>query len=54
MDIGKQQRVIIVEAEPVEAPVPEPAPARAERATADLVDEWPLSLILDPDPAPAG
>ena len=54
MDIGNQQRVIIVEPEPVEAPLPEPVPANAESVGADLLDEWPLPLVIDPDPTPVG
>lgn len=51
MDIGNQQRVIIVDEESVETPAPEPAVA--ERELVDLAGEWPLPLAVDPEPARA-
>lgn len=51
MDIGNQQRVIIVEEEPVENPAPEPVVA--EQELVDVVGEWPLPLAVDPEPARA-
>ena len=56
MDIGNQQRVIIVEAEPVkDAPLAEPAQLIETAANAEPVAEsvaaWPLPLNLDGVPA---
>ncbi len=51
MDIGNQQRVIIVEEESVETPAPEPAVA--DKEPAEVVGEWPLPLALEPEPARA-
>jgi hypothetical protein len=43
MDIGKQQRVIMVEPEKLEAP--EPAAAAPEEI--ELVGEWPLPIAIE-------
>ena len=50
MDIGKQQRVIIVE--PEEASVQAPQPVSEER----VLGQWPLPLETAPEPTlePAG
>lgn len=56
MDIGNQQRVIIVESEPVQEP-PKIEPARLiearseEKAEVEPVGAWPLPLDLDRVPA---
>ena len=57
MDIGNQQRVIIVEAEPEEHRVPEVEPAQLidtateARSEVGLQAAWPLPLDLDRVPA---
>ena len=48
MDIGNQQRVIIVE--PVEVPEKAPEPVAAPQPAAEPVGEWPLPLELEPEP----
>jgi len=56
VDIGNQQRVIIVESEPVQEP-PKIEPARLiearseEKAEVEPVGAWPLPLDLDRVPA---
>ena len=45
MDIGEQQRVIMVEPEKLEAP--EPVAAAPEEI--ELVGEWPLPIAIDLD-----
>ena len=52
MDIGNQQRVIIVEPEKVETPAPEHVSAAAAREEFEFVGEWPLPIAIEPDPAP--
>jgi hypothetical protein len=54
VDIGNQQRVIIVEPEKVEAPAVEPMPAAASKEEFELVGEWPLPIVIESDPAPVG
>lgn len=56
MDIGNQQRVIIVESEPVkETATIEPArlieAGSAEKVEAEPIGAWPLPLDLDQVPA---
>lgn len=51
MDIGNQQRVIIVEPDKVEAPQPEPMPA-ATGEEYDFVGEWPLPIAIEPELTP--
>ena len=55
MDIGNQQRVIIVELEETEVKVPdlEPAAALSVLEEADLVGDWPLPLDINVEHAPA-
>ena len=52
MDIGNQQRVIIVEPDQVVAPVPEPMPAPADDEGFELIGEWPLPIAIEADRAP--
>jgi hypothetical protein len=53
MDIGKQQRVIIVEVDEALAhPAPIEEPAEVSTMT-DQGDAWPLPLDLDSEPDPA-
>jgi hypothetical protein len=54
MDIGKQQRVIIVEVDETVAAEPAPEPAVEPGGAPEQVVAWPLPLYLDPDPEPAG
>lgn len=54
MDIGNQQRVIIVEPEKVERSAAEPTSAAAFREEFEFVGEWPLPIAIEPDPAPTG
>lgn len=52
MDIGNQQRVIIVEVDPVTAEQPK-APVEAgslEENELERAAAWPLPLDLDPEP----
>lgn len=50
MDIGNQQRVIIVETEQITESA-EPAMAGIEASLEDLVEEeWPLPVEIDPTP----
>lgn len=50
MDIGNQQRVIVVETEKVTEPA-EPVMAEIEASLEDLVEEeWPLPVEIDPLP----
>lgn len=51
MDIGKQQRVIIVELDTVETPdlqITEDSSSIFEEV--ELVGDWPLPLDMDPEP----
>ena len=50
MDIGNQQRVIIVE--PVELPEKAPQPTPMPEPVVEPAGEWPLPLALDPEPVP--
>ena len=49
MDIGNQQRVIIVE--PVEVPLHAPEPAAEPQPAVGPVGDWPLPLEMEPQPA---
>ena len=46
MDIGKQQRVIIVE--PVEVPERTPEPVAEPQPAIEPVGEWPLPFVEEP------
>ena len=46
MDIGKQQRVIMVEPEQLEMP----EPVAAEPEEIERVGEWPLPIAIEPEP----
>ena len=48
MDIGNQQRVIIVELDKAEIPDIEPEPATTMEA--ELVGDWPLPLDINVEP----
>lgn len=52
MDIGNQQRVIIVEVDPVSAEQPKtPVGASSmEENELEMAASWPLPLDLDPEP----
>lgn len=51
MDIGNQQRVIIVELDEVETPDLQPAAAtKSTFEEVELVGDWPLPLAIDPEP----
>lgn len=50
MDIGKQQRVIMVEDVPVPA---EPIRAKVEESESDHATELPLPMFVDPEPVPS-
>ena len=51
MDIGNQQRVIIVDLHDIEERKPEPALAEVERSEElEQAVTWPLPLDLDPAP----
>ncbi len=49
MDIGNQQRVIIVE--PVQVPEKAPEPGAEPWRAPEPVGEWPLPLEMEPEPA---
>ncbi|MCP3998234.1 MAG: hypothetical protein GY722_24700 [bacterium] len=50
MDIGNQQRVIIVELDPVSAGQPTPVETTAvEERAFEMAAAWPLPLDLDPE-----
>ncbi len=49
MDIGNQQRVIIVE--PVQVPEKAPEPVAEPGRAPEPVGEWPLPLEMEPEPA---
>lgn len=49
MDIGNQQRVIIVEPDQVETPAPDLTPAPAATEEFDFIGEWPLPIAIEPD-----
>ena len=49
MDIGNQQRVIIVE--PVQVPEKAPEPVAEPGRAPEPVGEWPLPLEVEPEPA---
>ncbi len=53
MDIGNQQRVIIVEPEKIEVPEVEPATASARSIfeKTELTGDWPLPMKIDSVPA---
>lgn len=51
MDIGNQQRVIIVE--PVEVPLHAPEPVAEPQPATEPVGEWPLPYAAAPDAAVA-
>ncbi len=48
MDIGNQQRVIIVEPETLAPLEEELEPAKAARDEAEFVGEWPLPIDIEP------
>ncbi len=48
MDIGNQQRVIIVEPETTEPAAEELEPAQATRDEVEFVAEWPLPMDIEP------
>lgn len=48
MDIGNQQRVIIVELDTNEPVAEEVEPAEAARDEAEFVGEWPLPMDIEP------
>ena len=50
MDIGNQQRVIIVELDKTETPDLEPAEPEPEFVEAGLVGDWPLPLDINVEP----
>lgn len=50
MDIGNQQRVIIVELEEAPAETPDPHPASAQSRTDEPAGEWPLPLDINMEP----
>jgi hypothetical protein len=52
VDIGNQQRVIIVEPENVEMPAEQPMPVASGKGEFEFVGEWPLPIAIEPDPAP--
>ncbi len=49
MDIGNQQRVIIVE--PAEVPSQAPEPVTKSQAATEPIGEWPLPFVEEPEPA---
>ncbi len=50
MDIGNQQRVIIVELDPVSAEQPTPVETTSvEEPAFEMAAAWPLPLDLDPE-----
>lgn len=53
MDIGNQQRVIIVELEEAQTETPELQPAAADTRFEELVGDWPLPLDINVEHTPA-
>jgi hypothetical protein len=54
VDIGNQQRVIIVEPEPDQVLAPEPVPAAIGQAESGLVGEWPRPMAIEAELTPTG